>query len=79
MIHRAVNSPLCETETERGLREREVSRREVEREINPVKPMNARRTPITELLLRAVYTGATATASGTANCFNRPYLTNVAQ
>lgn len=37
--------------------------------------MNARRAPITELLLRAVYTGASAAASSAANCFNRPYLT----
>ena len=37
--------------------------------------MNARRAPITELLLRAVYTGASAAAPSAANCFNRPYLT----
>lgn len=48
---------------------------EGEREISPVKPMNARQAPITELLLRAVYTGASAAASSAANCFNRSYLT----
>ena len=37
--------------------------------------MNARQAPITELLLRAVYTGASAAASSAANCFNRSYLT----
>ena len=63
-------------ERERGReRERSVWTEEGEREISPVKPMNARQAPITELLLRAVYTGASAAASSAANCFNRSYLT----
>lgn len=52
-----------------------MDRRGREGEISPVKPMNARPAPITELLVRAVYTEASAAASRAANCFNRPYLT----
>lgn len=78
MIKLTTNSALPDRDGQRagaGKRERSKWRGEGEREISPVKPMNARRAPITELLLRAVYTGASAAASSAANCFNRPYLT----
>lgn len=74
MIKPITNSTLQDRERERA-KDWVVSGQEGEREISPVKPMNARRAPITELLLRAVYTAATAAAPSAANCFNRPYLT----